>query len=97
MDLERTLELLKRLSGKKCIEGKFVFYHPTKSRALHNESRTPNKSYGLVSIIFNGAHDFKGVHQVFYNDKSEMHYVNISAYLKNKYRGADMEFLIKNS
>src|SRR3989344_3811433 len=91
MSLEKTLQLLQMLSEKKCVEGKFILYHPTKSKELHNESRTPHKSQGLVSIIFNVAHDFKGNHQVYYNDETEMHYIELSGTLKNKHRGAYME------
>ena len=96
MNLQRTLELLQSLSEKNCVDGRFVLYHPTKSREIYNEARTPHKSHGLVSIIFNGARDFKGIHQVYYNGRSEMHYIEVSAVLKDKYRGVDMEFLIKN-
>ena len=96
INLQKTLELLEMLSSRNCLEGKFVFYHPTKSEKFYDHSRTPGRSILAVRAIFNGAHSFKGNHQVYYSDRSEMHYIELSATLKNKYRGAHMEFLIEN-
>lgn len=96
LNFEETKALLKSLSERNCIKRRSIYYHPTKSEELFNKSETPHHAYGFISIFFNNSSHFKGQHQIYYDEKEEMHYIDISAKLKNKYRGASLEFLIEN-